>query len=450
MSAMTNEARRQAIEGALGAHQPGDELLHLPWQDSSLDFEVVKVPVDTVLLNPRSHRIRAQLESHPEHKLVDEDPHSEKAQEIIAQILREGEGYQDLKTNLREVGQRDAGAITRYGLLVNANRRVVALRDLGVQYVRVAVLPANATAQEIEQLELSLQVAKHYQEDYTFTNELLFVDDLIAKYNRTPEQAALDLGWAASRDPKELKKGRDKVEEATRLYGLIRDIQHRSDDALRLTDFDEKRVHLQECVLQYQQLKAVDPEKARRVLDLRLLGIVTGVQYRRLRAVDENFLLDYLLPEMKDSDVLSGHMKILTVSGPDGDKVVPGLDILGDESAEEEEPDPATLLELMAKSAEQSTVELPSDEGADTVDREAVRKTLQTTFETAAEQARLDDKQYDKLNAPIEHLRTANRLLERALEGYQKVASTSGFKRGKFQFHLKKVTQATKALKSAL
>lgn len=450
MSAMTNEARRQAIEGALGARKPGDELLHLPWQDSSLDFEVVKVPVDTVLLNPRSHRIRAQLESHPEHKLVDEDPHSEKVQEIIAQILREGEGYQDLKTNLREVGQRDAGAITRYGLLVNANRRVVALRDLGVQYVRVAVLPANAGPQEIEQLELSLQVAKHYQEDYTFTNELLFVDDLITKHNRTHEQAALDLGWAASRDLKELKKGRDKVEEATRLYGLIRDIQHRSDYALRLTDFDEKRVHLQECGLQYQQLKAVDPEKARRVLDLRLLGIVTGVQYRRLRAVDENFLLDYLLPEMKDSDVLSGHMKILTVSGPDGDKVVPGLDILGDESAEGEEPDPATLLELMAKSHEQSTVELPSDEGTDTVDREAVLKALQTTFETAAEQARLDDKQYDKLNAPIEHLRTANRLLERALEAYQKVASTSGFKRGKFQFHLKKVTQATKALKSAL
>ncbi len=153
MWTMTDEARHTAIEGALDAHQAGDELLHLPWQDSAADFQVVKLRVDTVLLNPRSHRIRAQLESHPDYKLVKEDPHSEKAQEIIAQILREGEEYEDLKTNLREVGQRDAGAITRGGLLVNANRRVVALRDLNEQYVRVAVLPANATDQDIEQLE---------------------------------------------------------------------------------------------------------------------------------------------------------------------------------------------------------------------------------------------------------------------------------------------------------
>ena len=148
MFTVTNEARRKAIEGALEAHKPGNELLHLPWQESSSDFKVVKLPVDTVLLNPRSHRIRAQLESHPEHKLVDEDPHSEKAQEIIAQILREGEGYQELKTNLREVGQRDAGAITRYGLLVNANRRVVALRDLRSPKMtgqRGTRLPASST-----------------------------------------------------------------------------------------------------------------------------------------------------------------------------------------------------------------------------------------------------------------------------------------------------------------
>ena len=46
-------------------------------------------------------------------------------------IAERTEGFEDLKANLGEVGQNDVGVVTRRGVLVNANTRAVALRDLG-------------------------------------------------------------------------------------------------------------------------------------------------------------------------------------------------------------------------------------------------------------------------------------------------------------------------------
>ena len=180
MPEITDEARRKLVKSATDAHDdPGDEQLNLPWRDGLEDFPVVKMLKDVVLLNHRSHRIRAQVESHPEHQLIETDPRSEESQDLIATILREGDGYKELMTNLSEVGQLQAGVMTHEGLLVNANRRVVALRELDDEYVRVAVLPSDAVEQEIDLLELHLQVKRDYKADYSFTNELLFVNDLI-------------------------------------------------------------------------------------------------------------------------------------------------------------------------------------------------------------------------------------------------------------------------------
>ncbi len=88
-----------------------------------------------------------------------------------------------------------------------------------------AVLPADATQQEIDELELRLQMKRDLKQDYTFTNELLFVDELITRYNRTHEEIALVLRWAASRSPKELAKGKERVCQSVRMLSLIRQIQ---------------------------------------------------------------------------------------------------------------------------------------------------------------------------------------------------------------------------------
>jgi hypothetical protein len=58
-------------------------------------------------------------------------------------VLRETEGFERLKVNLAEEDQREAGVVTRAGLLVNGNTRAAALRDIDKQYIRVAVLPGT-------------------------------------------------------------------------------------------------------------------------------------------------------------------------------------------------------------------------------------------------------------------------------------------------------------------
>src|SRR5271165_4870884 len=126
MPPISEEARKTRIEEALKALPVDAERIPLPWQDKDKTFPVVSVSLDTVLLNPKSHRIRSQLESHPQGRLVTDSPFSEAAQEIVVEILRNTEGYERLKTNLAEEGQREAGVITRAGLLVNGNTRAAA------------------------------------------------------------------------------------------------------------------------------------------------------------------------------------------------------------------------------------------------------------------------------------------------------------------------------------
>ena len=165
---MTEEARSHRIATAVAGHDPKlEETLRLRWHDEFRVFPVVTLDLDAVVLNPNSHRIQAQLESHPERDIVLRDPFSDDAQTIIAAIIRKDiEGYEDLRANLQADEQRQPGVITRVGLLVNANRRAVALRENGARYIHVAVLP-DATADEVSDLELTLQVQRDFREDYT-------------------------------------------------------------------------------------------------------------------------------------------------------------------------------------------------------------------------------------------------------------------------------------------
>src|SRR5215218_670050 len=157
------EARRRAIEKALQAFEElgatEKEAIPLPYKDGNNGpFPVINVPVDVVLFNPRSHRIKAQLESHPKGQLVSDNPYSEEAQAVVQEILEATKGFEDLMANLSELGQSAPGVVTRDGLLVNANRRLAALRKLGHNYIRAAVLPSDADEHAIDRLELELQV----------------------------------------------------------------------------------------------------------------------------------------------------------------------------------------------------------------------------------------------------------------------------------------------------
>ena len=164
---MTDEGRKKRIQEALKAwHEKEEprESLPLFWHGPQQIFPVVELDIDVPLLNTKSHRLRSQLESDPRGKSVLNDPWSDSAQEVAAEYLRKPpEEFERLMQNLALEGQRQPGVITREGVLMNANRRLAALRELrdpNKRWIRVAVLPSDAAPLELVDLELTLQIPR--------------------------------------------------------------------------------------------------------------------------------------------------------------------------------------------------------------------------------------------------------------------------------------------------
>lgn len=461
--AMTKEAREALIEERVEAHDPkNQEFLSLPWRDKTERFPVVELELAAVVLRPDSHRIRAQLESHEEADVISADPFSDKAQELIASILRDtGENFEDLKRNLDEKGQLQFGVVTRAGLLVNANRRAAALKDLGKKYIDVAVLPPDTTLEEINDLELTLQMQRDFWEEYTFTNRLLFVEELINKQNRTRKEVALALNPAVSRDSRTMKKGIEEVEQDTRVLTMLREIQARSDKKIPLTSFDEQEVAVEELDVRYKDTHAQDPTGAKEMRDIRLLGILTDVPYRRLRHLDGEVLDEYVIPNLAESEVLGDVLP--AIGGSDGEvketEVEPeGLGPLegdddsgeGDDPGNGEEPSvPAqvsALVDLVATTYRDEEVELPTEEGPQSVDRKTVVENLKGALTDAALEVESNKKHDNRLTRPIKWTKEAERKLKSAADAFSEVKDSKEFDSHSFEAALAEVRNRLDAL----
>ncbi len=327
MTTITEAARRARIRTALEA--PHDGTHRLTWRGDQRDFPVIRLNLDGVLLNPRSHRIRAQLESHPKKKLIEQDPWSDAAQTLIAETLERTEGFGELEANLAGVAQRDPGVITSAGVLVNANRRAVALRRLHVEYIRVAVLPEGAEQREIDRLELDLQMARDFKQEYTFTNQLLFIQDLFDVHGRSASEIAIDLQWATSRTDPAITAKCNQVLEKQQLLSLIRDVQTLSGGRIPLTDFDNHEQALSEINQEYNRRIREDPEKALAVRNTRLVAMLVGLGYRELRLIGPDFVSTRLLPFLQEDEVLGPHAEAIVGATAASQDVLPGLDLPG-------------------------------------------------------------------------------------------------------------------------
>jgi hypothetical protein len=451
---MTSEARREAVDKAMQAFaEPGSpkEAIQLPYKDGQGGpYPVISVPVDAVLFNPRSHRIKSQLESHPKRGLVASDPYSREAQDVIHEILAMTEDFELLKANLSEYGQRDPGVVTRDGLLVNANTRLAALRDLGADYVRAAVLPSDADEHAIDRLELELQVQRDFKQDYTFTNELIFLNELLNAHGYTEEKVAKALNWAASADDKELKRGVDRVRQAVRLYAAVRYIQSLSEHALPLTFFDDKRQALIDLDDKYESLKDTDPDEAERMKHARILGILSGNFYRELRRIDGGTAVDTLIARLEEKDVLGEEVSSLTTAAPSeitGERT-DDADLLDDSDTDEDrEPDVSTLVAIIAKSHGKGEIELPSGKS---VDRAAVLREVAESIDEAAEEMHATDRFSKNITGPLKHLNAAVTSAKAAAVGYAQVHQTPGFDNGKFKYHTNKLKTQLAAIEKLI
>lgn len=440
MARLDTTGREAAIARALSAAtaRPEPERVMLPWKTGSYMATVVELGVHDVVLNPASHRIRAQLESAPRFEVVDRDPFGPEAQAIIESLLREAKEFEGLKDNLAEFGQVEPGVVTINGLLINANTRCVALRDNGARYIRVAVLPADAAEEEVDRLELRLQMKRDFHSDYTFTNELLFIEDLIRKYRYDPQDIAVEMGWATRSDKGALRRQAARVGKHIRMLALIREVQQRCGGRIPLTDFDSNRQSILELDDDYEALKENDLPGARELRVGRLAAMLVDAGYRDLREIDARFVETYLVPAMEDRAALRPFIDALT-RRPDAGlgEDLPGLDLLAEFQPQTAVPARSAepILDLLADSFGNETIVLKSGAREETVGRELFKDLIRTSIAGAAEDSRLDREEGDLLVRPLDLVRKATKQSRAALDALGQVE-------GHLEFDIDRMRQA--------
>jgi hypothetical protein len=406
------------------------EVARLPWSGGEpLLCPVITIGVDEVLLNHRSHRLRSQLGDDPEWQELAKDPLSEPAQRVLERHVRDArtpEQFAALKESLLRDGQTDAGVMTHNGVLVNANTRAVAIRELedpGRRYIRVAVLPPTAQTDELALLELRLQMQKQLKVEYSLTNELLFIEELSVERRLTDAQIARELRIF----PESPRKGENEVRLRLRMLDLIREMQRIPDEPLHLTFFD---------TLSYEQLREVhrlyhpmlerDPDEARRYLESFLLSVAVGVTpVHQIRRIDASFMSDYMLPQLEEDEVVGEIADRLVAPEDNDERAAPvGADALF--VRDEGDPAPVDVKRLInVVTRRDKRIEVGGTPVV--LERDDVKEAVKAAVITGIKEKRREERDADKLAAPIDGVKAATRELAKATEAVRAVANDPDF-----------------------
>lgn len=299
------------------------------WRGEPRHLYVISMPVDMLYFNPDTHRIRAQRTLNPvRNRAIDNDPWGEEAQSYLHDLLRQRPANPDqidpdfiaLKDELDDSGQREPGIVSPHGILVDGNTRAAALRDLGVQNIKVGVLPDDTSRVDINSVELTLQLRKDSRRDYSYVNRLIAIDGELAR-GRSEADVAKDFNIK----PTTLQRDRW-------VYGLILEAIERSKTAngvsLRLIDFEQHQEKLRELHRDFSTQSKTNPDAAARLKQSRLAMVLLDYPKTSLRLAEAEFYTRYLEPrlpsDLKPAAVASSPVSIpgipaVTVPGPSDD-----------------------------------------------------------------------------------------------------------------------------------
>jgi hypothetical protein len=435
------------------------ETVRVQWTgDERQLVDVISIGVDEVLLNPHSHRIRSQLEDDPAWGHLKDDPFSEAAQRAIERHVREArepEDFEALKESLLADGQTDPGVMTHKGLLINANTRVVALREVedpARRYVRVAVLPTTAKAAELTLLELRLQMQKDLKVDYSITNELLFIEELSVKRSLSAAQIARELRISTDSP----KKGEAEVQARLKYLDLIRVMQRIPAKPLPLTFFNTiKLEQLREVHRTYSALMERDPVRAREHLESFLLSVAVGIKaVHEIRHVDADFMSNYMLPQLEEDEAVGALARAITAptDGHGAATRPAGVDALvgsEDDRADTSAVDVRRLVNVVT--SRDKRVEVPGTNVF--LDREDLRDALKAAVAAGIKDKRREKRDEDQLAAPASAVKDATKRLARAKEALDEVRDDPEFddrRRKTLEAAYKKLGRTTRDLEGAL
>jgi hypothetical protein len=264
---------------------------------------VVSLDPRLLLLNHDNFRIHSQLEDSVKRDIVFQDPSGAEAQKIIEGLLAATKEFKGLKEQLQEYGQQEPGLISYDGLLVNGNTRAVALRQLNSAGMLVGVLPQSANGKDLLLIQSDLQMQRWIHQDYSFTNELLFLEELQATLGMDNANIVKRLGWRSGRASEK------KLEKKFRLLRIIREVRVASNKPVPYSFFDDKQQILEDLDADYEKAKEVNFEVAENLKRLKLVAMVRGLTKDQVRIIDEDWLEpsvptgDAVIPKPADNEL---------------------------------------------------------------------------------------------------------------------------------------------------
>jgi hypothetical protein len=276
------------------------ESVTVEWRGKPLQVEVIDMPLESLYYNPGTHRVRAQRSHDPalERALL-QDPWSQESQDYLDYLLQalpsdpshHDKAFDELAESLRDFKQIDPGLITRSGILVNGNTRAAALRSLGVASIRVGVLPASCTQDDVDAVELSLQLRPDRRREYSYINHLLALEEQLES-RKVPEiiRAFHTTVAACDRDVWVLAQFRDLISRS-RAEGT----------ELRLLDFEDSKEKMFELYRSYQKEKSGNRDSAEVLKESKLAVIVLDYAKTDVRYVEADFRERYLEGKLPES-----------------------------------------------------------------------------------------------------------------------------------------------------
>lgn len=202
-------AEREAII-AKAVKSPADVLPFNDFRDKPTRLPVIRVDIDLPIYRMANYRTYSHQQSEIAKAKLPADyfqsgQEVESVQQVQHGILVDlaNKGVADSVVPVTKVldieGQIDPLLATSTGVMVNGNRRLAALRELGHKYVELMILPPDTTAEDILEIEADLQGKPETKLDYDWIGDGQLILAL-RRIGRTPEQISKKL----HRTPKDI------------------------------------------------------------------------------------------------------------------------------------------------------------------------------------------------------------------------------------------------------
>ncbi len=441
---MTTATRELHITKALEEQRNragGGESTTLFFRGKRVLLPVIELPLSVPTLNARSFRIAPLLEDHPKRQLVEDDPESDEAQAVIADLVRAAHRYKEgLKDSLHIDGQDQPGVITRSGKLINGNSRCVLLRELAHDgtissstTIRVAVLPSDTNNREELDLESTLQQQKDFKDDYNLVSRLMMLQ-------RLSESGLSDQAIAGQQ---RTKGGAKRIKELREVLILMGRARLLPTEPLPLSAFvkdEDQQENWLALRLKVQEIESLSTRDAADHFILEwLVAFFTGHDsVHQLRNATEGWTRRDLLPHLAEAGEDGELLHDLVTAPPEANEPPAiksseaepeGIDLLDVEEPilGAAIPSPAQrLLDLATQSSQDGTREFTLQDGSTRTGQELQRILHKTASEGLSDAAQRK-KDANRLTRPQSEADSAARSLKALVEALEDVVEDSEF-----------------------